>query len=297
MTCRAELLDSSQQNLESNEHVVQQSLRVVRGMTWSGYFYNMFCSDPSIDKDRVRRLTSPPAEPVAGSPAAPPTSRLQQRLELLSPSSVDNKIEDPHDDALDLVSRHLSELHEISVTIGETLDKQNQQLDGISSKTERVTDATLEVLLKSSQLINRNSSVKAVFLGEYCFELQTGGYLGVQDEQLVIAPPLPDLTTKFRCFSKGENIFGMMSCRTLKFVCTGYFTPVSCSATEFNRAGEMYLDLSGEYNGALMLSCNWGYGGWVRFAGSDFKLTSSLRDKDNRILVRAHKIVDGDSKR
>lgn len=212
---------------------------------------------------------------LAGSTVSPVTGHAEKRAQ---------------DEALEAVSRNLAELHDISVVMGESLEHQNIKLDRISAKAEMVTDATLEVLLKSSQLIDRNSSVKPLLLGEYSFELHTGGYLGVQDEILVIAPPVTDLTTTFRCFSKGDNIFGMLSARTMKFLATGYLTPITVSAVHFSRAAQLYVDLSGEYNGVLMLSCNWGSGGWLKFSGagsSDFKLTSSLRDKDNRILVRA----------
>ena len=193
-----------------------------------------------------------------------------------------------------MVSRNLAELHDISVVMGEALEAQNSKLDNLAEKTDQVNDATLEVLLKSSQLIDRNSTVVPEFLGEFCFEVHTGGYLAVQDEQLVIGAPIADLTTTFRCFSKGENIFGMLSVRTMKYVAAGYLTPITVSGFKFNRAAQMYIDLSGEYNGVLVLSCNWGYGGWLKFSGSgssDFKLTSGLRDKDNRVLVRALRLA------
>ena len=192
------------------------------------------------------------------------------------------------DDALDAVSRNLTELHEISITMGESLDAQNDKLDSICTKTEKANDATLEVLIKSSQLVDRNSSIKPLFLGEYCFEIHTGGYLGVQDETLVIGAPIKELSTIFRCYRKGD-IFALQNIRTLKFLATGYFTPASVCNLKFNKAAHIFLDLSGEYSGILMLSCNWGSGGWIKYTpgSSDFKLTSSLRDKDGRVLFRA----------
>ena len=241
-----------------------------------------------------------PAHPNAAGP--PPATHMDQKHDLFTGSATTedtavNPKRKEQDQALDVVSRNLAELHHISVTMGESLDQQNQKLDTIAAKTDKVNDDTLQVLLKSSQLIDRHSSVVPLYLGEYCFELHTGGYLAVQDELLVISPPVADLSTTFRCFSKGENIFGMLSSRTMKYLATGYFTPISVSGVQFNRAAQMHIDLSGEYNGMLMLSCNWGSGGWLKFSGTgshDFKLTTSLKDKDNRVLLRAIRQVPKD---
>ena len=275
-------------------------------MTWTGYFYNLTHSEPSLDRgkstknvENVKSKEVRPNEPPASSVKMPSDITLTQNREVLfaqsaaaptNMSTPNNKKKQEQDEALDAVSRNLAELHSISLTLGESLDMQNGKLDTISTKTERVDDATLEVLVKSSQLIDRNSNETPILVGEYCFEIHTGGYLEVQDERLVIGAPIPNLSTTFRCYRKGDNIFGMVSCRTLKYIATGYFTPVSVSGLKFNSAAQIFLDLSGEYNGLLMLTCNWGSGGWLRFSGttsSDFKLTSSLRDKDNRVLLRA----------
>jgi hypothetical protein len=293
---------------------MQQSLRVVRGMTWSGMFYNMVRSDPSLDADRA----SGSAGGLGGAASAGAGPRVQgggggvmqsqtqsqtqtqtQRKEELvsgaavgssSSSSRSGAVSDKRraqDAALDAVSRNLEEMHRISITMGESLDSQQHKLDSISDRTDRTNDATIEVLLKSSQLIERNSSIKPIYLGEYCFELHTGGFLSVQDEQLVIAPPIAEMSTTFRCFNKGD-IFSMLSRRTMKFLATGYFTPITVSGMKFNSAAHMFLDLSGEFNGILMLSCNWGSGGWLKFGeGGAFTLTSGLKDKDNRVLLRA----------
>ncbi|CAM9454123.1 unnamed protein product, partial [Ectocarpus fasciculatus] len=271
-----EILSASEQNLESNEHIIQQSMRVVRGMTWSGYFYNMIHSEPSLDANRARsehrrvddgdeftkysRVCIVISLFSVGRSWAGGVSTARHRAARSHTSGSEARFQDQ---ALDAVSKNLAELHHISLTMGESLDHQNQKLDTIAAKTDKVNDDTLQVLLKSSQLIDRHSSVVPMYLGEYCFELHTGGYLAVQDELLVIGPPMADLTTTFRCYSKGDNIFGMLSSRTMKYLSTGYFTPISVSGVQFNRAAQMHIDLSGEYNGMLMLSCNWGSGGWL----------------------------------
>ena len=200
--------------------------------------------------------------------ASDTVTHSQQRGELFARPDMRTDIgvskkKNEQDAGLDAVSHNLAELHDISVMMGESLDAHNSKLDTIVSKTDKVNDTTLEVLLKSSQLIDRNSSVKPVFLGEFCFELHTGGYLSVQDEMLVIGPPIADLSTSFRCFKKGD-IFALLCSRTMKFLATGYFTPVSVSGMQFNKATHMFLDLSGEFSGILMLSTNWGSGGWIK---------------------------------
>lgn len=278
----------------------------MRGMTWAGYFYNMVHSEPSIDaasrsgEPRGQNPSYRTRTGGGGSASAVGDVSLHLKEGLMErsgapPLSVKRSAQD---DALDAVSRNLAELHNISLVMGQSLESQNEKLDELAAKTDKVNDATLEVLLKSSQLIDRNSNVQPIFIGEFCFELHTGGYLSVLDEMLVIGAPIADLSSTFRCFSKGDNLFGLISARTMKFVAAGYFTPVTVSATQFNRAAQMFVDLSGEFNGILILSCNWGSGGWLKFSpgSSDFKLTSSLRDKDNRVLLRAIPLIKKDKR-
>jgi hypothetical protein len=255
-------------------------------MTWSGYFYNIFTSEPSLTSSDVEAKKVQPNvnQPVTNNliRSSNPVANASARQELLQGNQMQG------DNSLNDVSRSLDELHRIGITMGETLDNHNVTLDRLNDKSEKVQDSTLEVLLKSSLLISSSSSSKCELLGDYCFNLHTGGFLAVTGDYLSLSS-VQDLSTTFRCFVKEQHIFGLQSLKTFKFMATGYFTPVSVHNSQFIKSSYCYLELNGEYSGIFMLNCNWGGGGWLKFGAreGEFALTSGIRDKDNRVLVRA----------
>ncbi len=289
-----ELLRSAEDNVDSNQHIIQQSQRVLRGMTWSGYFYNLFTSEPPTVQ------TGSASSSLGNSSAQLPRSELKisppdaQAKEDLVNSSV---IKSPasgklqaQDDALLEVSRSLGELHQIGIAMGETLDSHNQSLDRLGAKTKALEESTLEVLLRSSQLISRSNGGNAEYLGEYRLEITfpRRGFLGVVDDKLVVHSR-EDLSTTFRVFVKENHIFGLQSVMSLRYLATGTFVSISAHSYRFNKSSESYVDLSGDQTGIFFLDCNWGRGGWLKFIDDEygFKLSGSVSDKSEIALFRA----------
>lgn len=289
-----EMLRSAEDNVDSNQHIIQQSQRVLRGMTWSGYFYNMFTSEPpKVQTGLVASSVgnSGPQLPRTETTNSPQDAKAGVDIIKSSSnkSSTSSKLQ-AQDDALLEVSRSLGELHQIGISMGETLDSHNQSLDRLGSKTKALEESTLEVLLRSSQLISRSNGGHAEYLGEYRLEVTfpKRGFFGVVDDRLVIHSR-PDLSTAFRIFAKENHIFGLQSIMSLRYLATGTFVSISAHSFRFNKSAESYLDLSGDQTGIFFLDFNWGGGGWLKFIDDDygFKLSAGVGDKNQIALFRA----------
>jgi hypothetical protein len=270
---------AAERNVESTGYLVAESNRIVRGMTWSGYFYNL--------------VTPKPAVPAAGNSAVSYTVRSSDRRSEQSQTGNKRELfsgtntEAVNDDALTLVSRSLAELHDISLAMGESLDRQNQGLERLDQKTEKTHDDTIQVLLKSSLLIHYNKSSKPIMIGEYCFVVShPGGYLGVSGDSICIVSHI-DLSSTFRCYIKDDNLYGLQSSLTFKFLSTGYFTAISYHESDLTKSSMCHIDMSGAETGIFMMDCNWGGGGWIKILSADggFGLGNGIHDKSSRLLV------------
>jgi hypothetical protein len=190
------------------------------------------------------------------------------------------------------VSRSLDELHRIGVTMGESLEAQTATLDRISDKTDKVASSTLEVALRSAQMVSRSRSTPGELVGEFMFQATySKEYLAVDGETLIMTR-VSDLASTFRVYVKENLIFGIQSSKTLKFLSTGTFVPISAFAPEFTKHTECHLDLNAETTGLFFLSYNWGAGGWLKYidANSGFFLSSGPTDQKRIVTFKVTRV-------
>ena len=164
----------------------------------------------------------------------------------------------------------VAQLHDISITMGEQLNRQNKALETIEELTEKVTDKSLYVTLRATQLSTRvKGKNEQVFIGKFQFiDCVRGKFLSVQTpaplssssvsssssfplsntpptslssnsstvDDVLVLKSVPDRATFFNCFASSDgvrNIFGIQNEKTLKFVgCTMWGT-VRCAASYF----------------------------------------------------------------
>lgn len=241
--------------------------------------YNMFAKESSPSDTLGKQYEIP-----VGRGLVPKTSLKEEASSTRSESI-------PHDSDEKMLNNLLSavtDLHDVGVQMGVQIDEQNKTVDRIEEKTLRVTDQTLAVTLKASQLTQRTSNSNDGFVGTYQFiDVDSGYFLSVSNADLVLVPK-EDLSTQFFCFLKESTIYGMQNAKTLKYLCSTVWGPIKSTGNFFGRREECHLSLSGEITGIYFLQTNWGTGGWLKGsavagmtdAGLSLNtVTSSISDK------------------
>lgn len=285
-----EQLASSEDNVESNEYILQRSMRKLRGMTWSGMFYNMFTSEPPLPDVRGRGLQNN-FDPGSYYSAGPTLVEQQQQLGMVSSVTSQQKTE--QDAELEAILRSVQRLHGIGVEMGIALDAHNSTLDRLSCKLEQANEHTLAVLLKTSQLNQRARKTPATYQCPLTFiEVLSGSYLQANDDLLQLAPPSSalDRSMVFHYFTKEEHLYGLQNAKTLRFIGISLWGSVKVASTAFGSYEEVYIDIvSGRQpqgTGILLLSSNWGGGGWLKVDEKGALVTVSRSITDTQDIMR-----------
>lgn len=279
-------LQSAEDTIEANEYNLQKALTVLRGMTWTGMIYNMFAKESSPSD-----VLGKQHDVLQGKGPALETSANEKSFA----SRADSIPNVGDNEKMNSLLSTLTELHDIGIQMGEQIDQQNIAIDRIEEKTLRVTDQTLAVTLKASQLTQRASNSNDGLIGTYQFIDQGSGYfLSVSNADLLLVAK-EDLSTHFFCFLKENTIYGMQNAKTLKYLCSTVWGPIKSCGLSFGRREECHLSLSGDITGIYFLQTNWGTGGWLKGSVpadstdgviSLNTVTSSISDKDGALQLR-----------
>jgi hypothetical protein len=269
LNIQKETLQSVEDLLEKNDDVIDQSLRKIRGMTWSGTFYNLY-------SDVVTTLAPPnllggEASVNNGKELEKPRisdtdAAIYQEQASTTANSKDDTEKGEEDQMLDELSHASHVLKQIGITMGQQLDEQNKQLQSVERKTEEVHDKTTAVSIKASQLTQRHSGASARkerYVGTYQFmNVKNFLLLAVVGENLGLTNSA-DLCTLFRVYLRQETIVGLQNEETGKYVGVTLFGKLSVSGNYFGSQEECYMDLDSGDTGLLFISKNWGAGGWL----------------------------------
>jgi hypothetical protein len=270
----------------------------MRGMTWSGMFYNMVTSDPTPQS--VNRIDRPDAAPI---PEVSDTRQhYQNRSELLHGSTR----QQGKDAEMEQLANTVSQLEGISLAINSSLKGQNDLTESMNTKTEEVHTLALAAVLKSAQLTQRAKNSPEIEMGSFYFvHPATRHYLSVNGTSLVMSPVF-DRAAVFRVFCKESHLMAIQSCKTFKYVGVTMWGTVSVSSNYFGSYEEMFVDLDGFRNtpGILMLVSNWGGGGWLQTPVEDAEgralvstVTKDISDSTKKLLLQSKAMSDEDFRR
>lgn len=182
-------------------------------MTWGGYVYNscvtisntlknapsslvavepnssgkIIATEVAVDTNYERALYA--AEKNTGKPADLETA----------PSNTVNKMNEEEEKQLEDISSMVAQLHDISITMGEQLNRQNKALETIEELTEKVTDKSLYVTLRATQLSTRvKGKNEQVFIGKFQFiDCVRGKFLSVQTPAPLPSSSLSSTSSSF----------------------------------------------------------------------------------------------------
>lgn len=307
-----EMLRTVEDTLEANEYVLQKSVRALRGMTWGGYFVNKVVDvRNSVVGDPHAMPLNPTSDHSAKQPSSSSGSSSQKNLTTNKSELMDfgtRAVKGPEDEHLEELSSAVEVLHKMGLTLGEQLEQQNTTLERIENKTCAVTEQTLAVTLRASQLLRKNNSTLPSFIGTYQFiDAEHDRYLVVSESDGVTLAlsETPDLSSYFHCFVKEENLFGLLNEKTQKYVGCTVWGSVAVSGNYFGTHEECYLDFNGvfpakEGTGLLVIYRNWGAGGWLKLSsgvdtknrGSEWLITettNSILEKSGALLFKCIK--------
>lgn len=254
-----ETLREIEDTLEANAHTVDKSMVTLRGMTWSGYLYNQCVNTKeAILGVNAAVSTPPPTKPVIQS--LPPVSveTMASNAGLGSLASARDK------DDLAEISSAVATLHKMGLEIGQQLDSHTSTMDTIAEKTDLLTEKTLAVTIKASQLRDRTRSAKAQFGGVYQFvDTITGKFLAVSEGRLTLSDK-HNRSTYFNCYVKESNLFAMQSEKSLKYVGCAMLGHITAESTYFGTQEECYIDFKAKSTGILFIARHWGAGAWLK---------------------------------
>ena len=197
------------------------------------------------------------------------------------------------------IERSVQQLHNMGMIMHEHLSSQTKTIERIQDKTERVLDATLEATLKSSRIIQQYNRQQGEYLGEYQFIADCGKYLCAEGQYLTLRIESAERSSYFRIYRRQAELIGIQNAKTLKFLGVTMFGSICVSGEYWGKMEDCFADLSGISTGILVLSRNWGSGGWIKSCcNSDGTITGStnhIADKTDTLMVRAIKIAEHNS--
>jgi len=313
MALQEERLRGVEDTLESHEYVLNKSSTLLRGMSWSGWLYNLVTADPPPPPTHVAQFTA-----SASSIKVSQQQQQQQRS-----SSIDSaaRVDDEggtwrESQQLDNIQARVEEIHSIAVSLSRSVGSQNESIERIEAKTEQVKDKTLSNTLKAAQVSASVFRSRDAYVGSFQFiEQASGKYLAAvgEDLRLVVTP---DKSTFFECFEKGGVrerstaqylgvasqpihddgiLIGLKSGKTLKYIGSTWIGSIKVLGNVFGAQEQCHVKLNGEPTGIFVLSLNWGAGGWLKAPQADGEAltnyTANVADKSNQLLLTAKRDV------
>jgi hypothetical protein len=307
-----EVLHSVEDTMEANEHMLNKSTTLLRGMTWSGYLYNK-CADA---KNTIAgNPLPPPISQGQGHTGMPPSSGSyaagagghRANLGLLTAGASAGQGAVVGDEDLREISSAVDTLHRMGVEIGNQLEQQRAVVDAVEAKAEAVTDKTLALTLRASQLSDRSRQRKPQYCGLYQFvDVDSGHYLSAHEGHLVLLPKI-SRSTYFNLFVKESHLYALQNEKTQKYLGCSITGGILAASQYFGTQEEVYVDLSPSSgsSGLLFLARHWGAGGWLRGPGATqntamntidtqpylTETTSTLLDRVDMLRLRPVKIA------
>ena len=118
------------------------------------------------------------------------------------------------EETLHQVLKGVQNLHEMSIGLGQKINKHDDLINTIENKTETTSTSTLGVMLRTAQLSLNAHKVEGKFIG--CFQFfheASGKYLNTLDEDIVLYHK-KERTSYFHVYQKHDNIMALQSVMT-----------------------------------------------------------------------------------
>ncbi|KAF4035520.1 hypothetical protein GN244_ATG12422 [Phytophthora infestans] len=316
LSMQAEQLGRSEGMVDETQATVDMSKRVLRGMTWSGWFYNKLSATPQLSNSKEVheiamgficpecKVKFQSAEQLgthygnvheSASHASPKSAeRPPNNGRFQLQSRVEESYEDVHDKFLRDLVPQLTELKQQSLALGSALDTQNEQLGRLDSKIGRVHHDMKKVGIQANKIMGKKAPV--VFRFRCAFqEAQSRRFLrDVDGEALLSADVVVDGCT-FRAYTLGDDsdVWGFQSEKSSNFLGVNRYGNLRVQGADFN-SYEHFLVESKASTPLFCLSSYFGLGGWVTSKEplSDSKLSIIRGTPENKPAAARFRVVN-----
>lgn len=273
------LLEKSNETLESNEYILNHSMRILRKMSWTGMFLNFLWTEPiqtkpilSMSENNITLNEQDELEKI--------NNTNNEKTELFS-NRQNEKIlnqnqNQTQEECLRDLEKKITELYEISTELGIQVQKQNIMLEQIETNAEIVEVKTLQINLETNNLTKNITSNDFILIGKFSFvDVKTGMVLGIDKKeptQLVFCNQF-DMETIFQCWKSTSNpdVHLVQSFKTLKYLQVGWTGYIGMSGMNSNSNAHCFIILEENYKtktykktGIALLSKNMYWGGWLK---------------------------------
>ena len=208
---------------------------------------------------------------------------------------------DENERALEEVLKGVQTLTQMSVDLGQKINKHQDMLNNIENKADDTEHSTLGVTLRTAQFMQRSTQSPEKYIGCYQFyHTATGRYLNVMEDDLVLDHK-KERTSYFHVYKRDENLMALQSVMTRKYLGMTWLGEVRMSGDYFGQSEQLNLKLAdGGETGIFLLACNWWVGGWLRTPTSDdvwkaCTVTSSMADRKDALKLQV-KLIDVNDK-
>ncbi|TMW55045.1 hypothetical protein Poli38472_013807 [Pythium oligandrum] len=323
LSMQSEQLGRSEAAVEEAQYAVDLSKRVMRGMTWSGWIANAFTAPPQMESEKRKdggditmgficpecKIVFKDADQLGthyGKAHAEPhngdSSRSARPSSMQATTNSSRQLhgdarqarEDVHDDFLRQLEPQLAELKQASLALGNALDTQNEQLDRLDGKVDRVHDGMKRISVQAKKLAGQKAPLTYRFRCAFQ-EVETRRFLrDVDGEPVLGADVLVDGCT-FRAYTLGDDheIWGFQSEQSSFFLGVNRYGNLKIRGNDLQSYEHMAIDHDKTVTRLFCYASYFGIGGWVvRSAGE--KLTIVRGSVENKPSAAMFKLLNLD---
>ena len=291
-----EALQGVDRVLDQSEDLLHRSLRLLRGMSWTGRLVNLIeqatsTSGARRDLDEQKPFRETILPPTPSQPGA----------------IMEASDRDPADESTRALSRSVKELRAAGELIASRVRANNALLDRVAMKQDVALEKTYELTRQTSRVHSQGGVSEPGFIlhalgdfdfyGRHCIFIpplfsfmhihrtdpMTGCFLTADQGHLSLASSEPSPATLFTVYLCAEGSFHVIQSKlSSMYLGPGSFNRLSLSST-LERSQRLSIQHFGEDEhrcGILALAGNWGKGGWLQ---RNFTVSRGIKVTENRL--------------
>ena len=166
--------------LEHQQSVMDQSARLVRGMTWSGWFYNLLL-DNRRPKDELNKKQQQQQQQTLDTYKQPESTVVYPAA--VYPISFNEAFQQDH---LSTLSNQLSELKSISNTISKCILHQNTTLDSMDQQCDTLMEHEKMLIRQMSRRTQQHPSLQPSYIQVGIQHVASQRFVSIQGTSVVL---------------------------------------------------------------------------------------------------------------
>ncbi|KAJ8613950.1 hypothetical protein CTAYLR_008792 [Chrysophaeum taylorii] len=279
LDAQGETIRHAQTAVDSNQHLIDKSGRVVRGMTWWGWVQNAFSSPPAPPEPQPRatRRTPPAVSREAPAGLVRHASVVAAPREAASSSRPRDARLREQQEYLGELSQGLEELLEVGGAIGERVEEQAEAVPKLHASVEHLWQSTRHVTRQAGRVMESYATraTPKLLCHVALREVESRRYVRARGDVVALSDEVDVLraTCRFALYEKRAHLLGLQSTVSKLYVGITFSGAIKCAATRFGRWEEFDIDLTRpNATPILCVAANFGAGCWIRVEAREGRL-------------------------